>query len=201
MLGHENMGVVEEVGAGVDRIKTGDRVSVPFNIACGTCRNCDAGWTSFCLRANPSEGVMAPATGTRTWARTTAARPSTCACRTPTSTCSSCRPATSSRTTSRCSPTSSPPAGTAPSSPGAARGTGGGVRRRTGRAHGRAQRRAPRRARRSSWSTRSRTGSHWPSDRHDADRLRRGRPRRADHGRDRRQRRGLRGGGRRLSGP
>jgi glutathione-independent formaldehyde dehydrogenase len=54
VLGHENMGVVEEVGAAVERIKVGDRVSVPFNIACGTCRNCNAGWTNACLRANPS---------------------------------------------------------------------------------------------------------------------------------------------------
>jgi glutathione-independent formaldehyde dehydrogenase len=54
VLGHENMGIVEEVGAGVDRIKVGDRVSVPFNLACGTCRNCNEGWTSACLRANPS---------------------------------------------------------------------------------------------------------------------------------------------------
>jgi glutathione-independent formaldehyde dehydrogenase len=54
VLGHENMGVVEEIGSGVDRISVGDRVSVPFNIACGTCRNCVAGWTCACLRANPS---------------------------------------------------------------------------------------------------------------------------------------------------
>lgn len=54
VLGHENMGVVEEVGPGVNRIKVGDRVSVPFNLACGTCRNCNDGWTSACLRANPS---------------------------------------------------------------------------------------------------------------------------------------------------
>lgn len=54
VLGHENMGVVVEVGAGVDRIGVGDRVSVPFNIACGSCRNCDEGHTSACLRANPS---------------------------------------------------------------------------------------------------------------------------------------------------
>ena len=56
VLGHENMGIVEEVGPGVDRIKVGDRVSVPFNLACGTCRNCNDGYTSACLRANP-EGV------------------------------------------------------------------------------------------------------------------------------------------------
>lgn len=54
VLGHENMGIVAEVGPGVDRVKVGDRVSVPFNLACGTCRNCDEGWTSACLRANPS---------------------------------------------------------------------------------------------------------------------------------------------------
>jgi glutathione-independent formaldehyde dehydrogenase len=54
VIGHENMGIVEEVGAGVDRIRVGDRVSVPFNIACGTCRNCNDGFTSACLRANPS---------------------------------------------------------------------------------------------------------------------------------------------------
>ncbi|WP_261164153.1 glutathione-independent formaldehyde dehydrogenase [Microbacterium sp. Marseille-Q6965] len=54
VIGHENTGVVVEVGAGVDRISVGDRVSVPFNIACGTCRNCTKGFTSACLRANPS---------------------------------------------------------------------------------------------------------------------------------------------------
>ena len=48
VLGHENMGVVEEVGAGVGRIKVGDRVSVPFNLACGTCRNCNHGYTNAC---------------------------------------------------------------------------------------------------------------------------------------------------------
>ncbi|MEN3360570.1 MAG: glutathione-independent formaldehyde dehydrogenase [Mycobacteriales bacterium] len=63
VLGHENMGVVEEVGPAVNRIKVGDRVSVPFNIACGTCRNCTAGWTSFCLRTNPTEGVDGAAYG------------------------------------------------------------------------------------------------------------------------------------------
>jgi glutathione-independent formaldehyde dehydrogenase len=54
VLGHENMGIVEEIGPGVNRVKVGDRVSVPFNLACGTCRNCVEGWTSACLRANPS---------------------------------------------------------------------------------------------------------------------------------------------------
>ncbi|SHG30028.1 glutathione-independent formaldehyde dehydrogenase [Geodermatophilus nigrescens] len=63
VLGHENTGIVEEVGPGVDRIRVGDRVSVPFNIACGTCRNCQTGWTSFCLRANPTEGMDGAAYG------------------------------------------------------------------------------------------------------------------------------------------
>jgi glutathione-independent formaldehyde dehydrogenase len=63
VLGHENMGIVEETGPGVSWIKPGDRVSVPFNIACGTCRNCVAGWTSFCLRTNPTEGVDGAAYG------------------------------------------------------------------------------------------------------------------------------------------
>lgn len=63
VLGHENMGIVEEVGPGVQRVKVGDRVSVPFNIACGTCRNCEAGWTSFCLRTNPTEGMDGAAYG------------------------------------------------------------------------------------------------------------------------------------------
>jgi glutathione-independent formaldehyde dehydrogenase len=63
VLGHENLGIVEEVGPGVSRIKQGDRVSVPFNIACGTCQNCNRGWTSFCLRTNPTEGVDGAAYG------------------------------------------------------------------------------------------------------------------------------------------
>src|SRR5581483_2703737 len=63
VLGHENMGIVEEVGAAVTRVKPGDRVSVPFNVACGTCRNCVHGWTSFCLRTNPTPGVDGAAYG------------------------------------------------------------------------------------------------------------------------------------------
>jgi glutathione-independent formaldehyde dehydrogenase len=63
VLGHENMGIVEEVGAGVTRIQKGDRVSVPFNIACGSCRSCNEGWTSFCERTNPIEGMQGAAYG------------------------------------------------------------------------------------------------------------------------------------------
>ncbi|OZV81013.1 glutathione-dependent formaldehyde dehydrogenase [Micromonospora echinospora] len=41
VLGHEPMGIVEEVGSGVTRLKPGDRVVVPFNIACGSCWMCE----------------------------------------------------------------------------------------------------------------------------------------------------------------
>ncbi|WP_457493268.1 alcohol dehydrogenase catalytic domain-containing protein, partial [Streptomyces sp. P5_D11] len=49
VLGHENMGEVIEVGDGVDRVRVGDLVCLPFNISCGFCRNCDNGLTAFCL--------------------------------------------------------------------------------------------------------------------------------------------------------
>src|SRR5882757_4053857 len=53
ILGHEITGEVIEVGPGVEFIKTGDLVSVPFNIACGRCRNCKEGQTGVCLNTNP----------------------------------------------------------------------------------------------------------------------------------------------------
>lgn len=53
VFGHENMGVIEEVGSGVVSLRKGDRVSVPFNVACGFCKNCLAGRTGFCLTVNP----------------------------------------------------------------------------------------------------------------------------------------------------
>jgi len=54
VLGHEITGVVIEAGSDVEFIKVGDLVSVPFNIACGRCRNCKAGQTDICLNVNPS---------------------------------------------------------------------------------------------------------------------------------------------------
>ena len=54
ILGHEITGVVIEAGRDVEFIKMGDLVSVPFNIACGRCRNCKAGQTGICLNVNPS---------------------------------------------------------------------------------------------------------------------------------------------------
>ncbi len=53
VFGHENMGTVVEVGGAVASIKKGDRVSMPFNVACGFCKNCLAGFTGFCLTVNP----------------------------------------------------------------------------------------------------------------------------------------------------
>jgi glutathione-independent formaldehyde dehydrogenase len=55
VLGHEITGVVIEAGDDVEFIKEGDLVSVPFNIACGRCRNCKAGQTGICLNVNPSK--------------------------------------------------------------------------------------------------------------------------------------------------
>ncbi len=54
VLGHEITGLVLEAGRDVEFIKVGDLVSVPFNIACGRCRNCKAGQTGICLNVNPS---------------------------------------------------------------------------------------------------------------------------------------------------
>lgn len=53
VLGHENLGEVVEVGTAIDRITVGDMVCLPFNVACGFCRNCDEGFPSACLTTNP----------------------------------------------------------------------------------------------------------------------------------------------------
>ncbi|GAA4236201.1 glutathione-independent formaldehyde dehydrogenase [Streptosporangium album] len=53
ILGHEITGEVVEVGPDVEFIKVGDLVSVPFNIACGRCRNCKEGKTGVCENVNP----------------------------------------------------------------------------------------------------------------------------------------------------
>ena len=53
VLGHEITGEVVEVGPGVEFVKVGDIVSVPFNIACGRCRNCKERKTGICLNVNP----------------------------------------------------------------------------------------------------------------------------------------------------
>ena len=53
VFGHENMGVIEEIGPGVKERKVGDRVVMPFNVACGFCKNCLGGFTGYCTTVNP----------------------------------------------------------------------------------------------------------------------------------------------------
>jgi threonine dehydrogenase-like Zn-dependent dehydrogenase len=54
ILGHEAVGVVEQIGANVRNISVGDRVVIPSTIACGYCSYCRAGYYSQCDNANPN---------------------------------------------------------------------------------------------------------------------------------------------------
>jgi threonine dehydrogenase-like Zn-dependent dehydrogenase len=63
VLGHETMGEVVEVGAGVRNLKIGDRVVVPFNIACGECFFCKKQLFSLCDRSNPNADQAKKAMG------------------------------------------------------------------------------------------------------------------------------------------
>ncbi len=60
ILGHEGVGIVEEIGRDVRNLKTGDRVIIPSTIACGYCSYCRSGYHSQCDQANPN----GPAAGT-----------------------------------------------------------------------------------------------------------------------------------------
>ena len=53
VLGHEFMGIVEETGKGVKNLKPGDRVVVPFPIACGGCYFCQHDLPGHCENSNP----------------------------------------------------------------------------------------------------------------------------------------------------
>src|SRR5688572_26165707 len=53
VMGHEFMGIVEETGRQVKNIKRGDRVIVPFPIACGHCFFCGQGLSTHCENSNP----------------------------------------------------------------------------------------------------------------------------------------------------
>ncbi len=54
ILGHEGVGVVEEIGPQVRNLRVGDRVVIPSTIACGSCSYCRAGYYAQCDRANPN---------------------------------------------------------------------------------------------------------------------------------------------------
>jgi S-(hydroxymethyl)glutathione dehydrogenase/alcohol dehydrogenase len=54
IIGHEPMGVVEEVGPDVTKVKKGDRVIIPFNVSCGECYYCNHDLTSMCDNSNPN---------------------------------------------------------------------------------------------------------------------------------------------------
>ena len=58
ILGHEFMGIVEEVGAGVTRLRPGDRVVVPFVIACGACFFCERNLFAACETTNDGRGAL-----------------------------------------------------------------------------------------------------------------------------------------------
>lgn len=53
IIGHEPMGVVEEAGSEVTKVKPGDRVVIPFNVSCGECYYCKHDLTSQCDNSNP----------------------------------------------------------------------------------------------------------------------------------------------------
>jgi threonine dehydrogenase-like Zn-dependent dehydrogenase len=57
IMGHEFMGEVMEVGRGVKNLKVGDRVVVPFPIACGNCNACKAELYSCCENSNPNRAI------------------------------------------------------------------------------------------------------------------------------------------------
>jgi threonine dehydrogenase-like Zn-dependent dehydrogenase len=57
ILGHEAVGVVREVGPGVETLQPGDRIAVPFPIACGECWYCEQEMWSLCDNSNPNAQI------------------------------------------------------------------------------------------------------------------------------------------------
>ena len=74
ILGHEGVGIVEEVGKGVRNFVAGDRVVIPSTIGCGYCSYCRAGY-SQCDVANPDATAPPSSAGRRARGRSTASRP------------------------------------------------------------------------------------------------------------------------------
>jgi len=58
ILGHEFMGIVEEAGSGVHKVRKGDRVVVPFTISCGECMFCNRQLFAACETTNPGRGAI-----------------------------------------------------------------------------------------------------------------------------------------------
>ena len=97
ILGHEPMGIVEEVGSAVTDLKPGDRVVIPFQISCGHCFMCDRQLYTQCETTQVrDQGMGAALFGySKLYGEVPAARPSTCGCRrrsSPTSRCPTARP-------------------------------------------------------------------------------------------------------------
>ena len=63
ILGHETMGEVMEVGSAVKNVKVGDKIVIPFDIACGCCQNCDTTQFSACDNTNPNPLITEKALG------------------------------------------------------------------------------------------------------------------------------------------
>lgn len=86
-LGHENLGQVVEVGSAVRKVQVGEYVVLPFNIACGFCKQCEQGLTNYCLTMQPEPALAGAAYGFADMGPPTrAARRNCCACPTATST-------------------------------------------------------------------------------------------------------------------
>lgn len=58
ILGHEFMGIAEEVGSGVTQVQTGDRVVILFVIACGDCFDCNKSLFVVCVNTNDGRGAI-----------------------------------------------------------------------------------------------------------------------------------------------
>lgn len=88
VIGHEPLGVVEEVGSAVASVRRGDRVTVPTHICCRFCYNCVRGFSDACLTTHP--GSAGAAYGYPAWAHIGGLRPIWCAYPSPTPTACAC---------------------------------------------------------------------------------------------------------------